>query len=402
MPLWAEHTAEKQETDQGEDFSLVLGGPLYQLMRRSGLIQLPLGHLVQRVAVISGTAWLPLMVLTIIGGRFAGGVRVPFLYDISAHVRLLFVLPLMIFAELIVFRRMRAIPVQFIERQIIPNDALAAFQAVIASALRLRNSMAAEIALLMVVAVFGPYLRTSILVLQADTWYASVSSSIRSDTPAGYWWRFVSIPIFQFILLRWYYRIFVWWRFLFQVSRLSLNLVPLHPDRCAGLGFLGNVVLAFDPLLVAQSSLIAGAIANRILYDRMKLLDFKAELLSTAAILLVMVLGPLCVFAPKLNSARRAGLRTYGKLASDYVVGFARKWSQGSQPAGEPLLGSSDIQSLADLAHSFAVVKGMRVVPFGKDTIMQFLLVIASPLVPLVFTMFSVESLLKQFLKLVL
>jgi len=262
--------------------------------------------------------------------------------------------------------------------------------------------MAAEIALLMVVAVFGPYLRTSILVLQADTWYASVSSSIRSDTPAGYWWRFVSIPIFQFILLRWYYRIFVWWRFLFQVSRLNLNLVPLHPDRCAGLGFLGNIVLAFDPLLIAQSGLISGAIANRILYDRMKLLDFKAELLSTAAILLVMVLGPLCVFAPKLNSARRAGLRTYGKLASDYVVGFARKWSQGSQPAGEPLLGSSDIQSLADLAHSFAVVKGMRVVPFGKDTIMQFLLVIASPLVPLVFTMFSVEDLLKQILKLVM
>jgi hypothetical protein len=160
--------------------------------------------------------------------------------------------------------------------------------------------------------------------------------------------------------------------------------------------------LAFDPLLVAQSSLIAGAIANRILYDRMKLLNFKVELLSTAAILLVMVLGPLCVFVPKLNCARRAGLRTYGKLASDYVGGFARKWGQGSQPAGEPLLGSSDIQSLADLADSFAVVKGMRVVPFGKDTIMQFLLVIASPLMPLALTMFSVEDLLKQILKLVM
>ena len=400
--LLAEHKAEKQETSQGEDFSLVLGGPLYRLMLRSGLIQRPLGHLVRRIAVISGTAWLPLMVLTIIGGRFAGGVRVPFLYDISAHARLLFALPLMILAELVVFLRMCAIPAQFVERQIIRNEVLAAFQAVIASALRLRNSLAAEIGLLMVVVAFGPYLRSAILVLQADTWYASVSSSIRSYTPAGYWWKFVSIPIFQFILLRWYYRIFVWWRFLFQVSRLNLNLVPLHPDRCAGLGFLGNIVLAFDPLLIAQSGLISGAIANRILYDRMKLLDFKVELLSTAAILLVMVLGPLCVFAPKLNRARKAGLRTYGKLASDYVVGFARKWSQGSQPAGEPLLGSSDIQSLADLAHSFAVVKGMRVVPFGKDTIMQFLLVIASPLVPLVFTMFSVEDVLKQFLKLVL
>src|SRR6516164_3727049 len=145
MPLFAKHTAERQETNQGDDFSLVLGGPLYQLMLRSGLIQRPLGHLVRRVAVISGTAWLPLMVLTIIGGRFAGGVRVPFLYDISAHAPLLFALPLMILAEMVVFLRMRAIAAQFVERQIIRNDALAAFRAVIASAMRLRSSLAAEI-----------------------------------------------------------------------------------------------------------------------------------------------------------------------------------------------------------------------------------------------------------------
>jgi hypothetical protein len=156
------------------------------------------------------------------------------------------------------------------------------------------------------------------------------------------------------------------------------------------------------PLLLAQSGLISGAIANRILYDRTKLLDFEVEMLSTAAILMVIVLGPLCVFVPKLSRARRAGLRTYGKLASDYVVGFSSKWSQGSKPAGEPLLGSSDIQALSDLTHSFAVVKGMALVPFGKDTIMQFLLVIALPLVPLVFTMFSAEYLLNQLLKLVL
>ena len=77
-------------------------------------------------------------------------------------------------------------------------------------------------------------------------------------------------------------------------------------------------------------------------------------------------------------------------------------WRGKTEPAAEPLLGTGDIQSLADLAHSFAVVKGMRVVPFGKDTIMQFLLVITLPLVPLVFTVFSVEYLLKQVLKLVL
>ena len=35
-------------------------------------------------------------------------------------------------------------------------------------------------------------------------------------TPAGYWYLFVSLPIFQFILLRWYLRFFLWFWFLFR------------------------------------------------------------------------------------------------------------------------------------------------------------------------------------------
>jgi hypothetical protein len=120
-----------------------------------------------------------------------------------------------------------------------------------------------------------------------------------------------------------------------------------------------------------------------------------------AVLLLAIVLGPLCVFIPKLNAARLAGLRTYGRLASDYV-----RASLGSGPVerlwGEPLLGSADIQSLADLANSFAIVKETKLVPFGKDTIIRFLVVIAMPLTPLAFTMFSLEELLSRLIKVVL
>jgi hypothetical protein len=114
------------------------------------------------------------------------------------------------------------------------------------------------------------------------------------------------------------------------------------------------------------------------------------------------VLGPLCVFTPKLNHARLAGLRTYGVLASDYVVGFATKWTRGGNAEREPLLGSADIQSLADLGNSFAVVKESKLVPFGKETIIRFLVVIAVPLVPLLFTMFSPEELLKRLFEVLL
>jgi hypothetical protein len=297
---------------------------------------------------------------------------------------------------------MRAIAAQFVERHIITENVRPAFSAVISSAVRLRNSMAVEIAVLVLVVFAGSWIWRETLALRSDTWYATATSSGPSYTPAGRWYAFVTIPIFQFILLRWYYRIFIWCRFLFQVSRLDLHLVPTHPDRCCGLGFLGNVVFAFAPLLMAHSGLIAGFIANRILYERATLPDFKLELIAVAVLLLAIVLAPLCVFTPKLNKARLAGLRTYGRLASDYVAGFARKWEGGAIAQHEPLLGSADIQSLADLDNSFAIVREMRLVPFGKETIVRFIVVIALPLAPLALTMFSLEELIKRLVSVLL
>jgi hypothetical protein len=329
-------------------------------------------------------------------------VHVPFLYDFEVHSRLLLSLPLMILAELIVHVRMRAITTQFIERHIITDDIFSAFSDVVSSAMRLRNSVPAEILLLVLMFGAGPWLWRSTVALPGDTWYATVTSGGFAYTPAGRWYAFVSVPVFQFILVRWYYRIFIWCRFLFQISRLNLNLVPTHPDRCAGLGFLGNVAIAFAPLLMAHSALVSGFVANRIIHEGATLPDFKFELVAMAVTLLLIVLGPLCVFTPKLNNARLAGLRTYGRLASDYVAGFATKWTHGMTPSAEPLLGSADIQSLADLDNSYSIVREMRLAPFGRDTIIRFILVITIPLAPLALTMFSLEELLKRLLSVML
>jgi hypothetical protein len=354
---------------QSEEFSLVLGRPLFQLLLRSKLIRPPFGRLGSRIGVITALAWLPLVALTILSGRFAGGVPVPFLYDYEVNVRLLFSMPLLILAELVVYIRMRAIAAQFEERQITTGVMRPKFDAILCSAMGLRNSITAEIAILLLVFIVGPFIWRGALALKSDTWYATVTGSRPNYTAAGGWYTFVSVPVFQFILMRWYYRLFIWCRLLFQVSRLELNLVPLHPDRCCGLGFLGNMVFAFAPLLVAHSGLMAGFIANRILHEGAKLPGYKFEMVAMAAFLLLIVLGPLCVFAPNLNRARIAGLQIYGRLASDYVVAFAGKWSSGAAEQIEPLLGSSDIQSMADLDSSLAIVREMKLVSFGKDAV---------------------------------
>jgi hypothetical protein len=402
MPFSVEPLAIKPETNQSEkEFSLVLGGPLYQLLVRCGLIRPPFDHLGRRVAVITGLAWLPLVPLTIIGGRFLSGARVPFLYDFEVHARLLFALPLLVLAETVVYIRMRAIAAQFIERRIITDDVRPAFDSILSSVMRLRNSLPVEIAMLLFVIFGGSLLWRGAVALHSDTWYATAIGPTPSPTLAGRWYTLVSVPVFQFILLRWYYRFFIWFRFLFQVSRLPLNLIPLHPDRSCGLGFLGTVASAFGPILAAHSGLLAGFIANRVVHEGAQLPDYKFELVGLAAVLLVIVLGPLCVFIPKINRARLAGLRTYGRLGSDYVAEFAGKWAGGAAQQDD-LLGSSDIQSMADLDSSLAIVRETKLVPFGKETALRFLVVIAVPLLPLAFTMFSVEEVVKRLIQVVL
>jgi hypothetical protein len=381
-----------------QDFSLVLGGPLFQLLRRAHVTGDALELVRRRTIVVALLAWLPLLVLSALEGHALGGsVAVPFLRDVDVHIRFLVALPLLIVAELVVHQRMRPVLRQFLERRLIPASASGSFQAAIASAFRLRNSVLAELLLIAFVYLVG----ISVVwrhygALTAATWYATPTPAGTTLSPSGWWYGYVSLPFFQFLLLRWYFRIFIWMRFLWQVSRIDLSLVPTHPDRVGGLGFLSNTAYAFVPLAAAHGAMLAGLIANRIFYQGAGLLDFKVEVAVVLVFLLCLVFGPLVVFAPRLAQAKQTGLREYGTLAERYVREFDAKWLRGGAPAGEQLVGSADIQSLADLGNSFEVVRTMRVVPVTKEAVFQLAAVTLLPVVPLALTMMSLEELLKK------
>jgi hypothetical protein len=62
----------------------------------------------------------------------------------------------------------------------------------------------------------------------------------------------------------------------------------------------------------------------------------------------------------------------------------------------ESLLGSADVQSLADLGDSFAVVQSMRVSLVKKEAMIMVAAVTIAPMVPLVLTLMALEELLKK------
>ena len=191
----------------------------------------------------------------------------------------------------------------------------------------------------------------------------------------------MSVPIFQFLLMRWVWRYFIWCWFLWRSSRLDLQLIPTHPDRAAGLGFLGLAQAKYGIIVFALSSILSSHIGQEILLGGASLADYKLLISGYVALFLIIFLGPLLVFSDKLFEVKRRGLLEYGALANEYTRSFDRKWIRGEAAEGEALIGSADIQSLADLGNSFQIVREMRPVPF--DLMTTIVPIIASAVIPL-------------------
>src|SRR5262245_5439195 len=204
--------------------------------------------------------------------------------------------------------------------------------------------------------------------LTAATWYAAPLPDGRQLHLAGWWYFLVSVPLFQFLLLRWYFRIFIWARFLWQVSRIDLAYAPAHPDRLGG-----SVPVPHRLRVHAAARCPRNADRGRVrqsdLFEGAKLTDFKLETFAFVAIMVSVVLAPLLVFVGPLSRARRDGLRHYRHLAKRHLDEFEAKWLHGGAAEGELLVGNPDVSSLTDMASSFDVLREMRVIPITRDLI---------------------------------
>jgi hypothetical protein len=395
------HTVGLDLLEEPNDFSLVLGGPVFQIFRKSHLAGDGLELLHRRLLIITLIAWLPLLLLGFLGPSAGSLGRLSFLHDVEVHVRFLIALPILVAAELIVHSRLRVVVRNFVDRSLVLPQDLIRFQDAIKSAVRLRNSVPLEIGFLFFVYPLSLWLWNRRIPLDVSTWYANPGGRWHL-TPAGIWYVLVSIPLLRFILLRWYMRLFIWFRLLWHVSRINLNLIPTHPDRSAGLAFLGKSAYAFGPLLFAQGVMLAGLVAERVLYRGESLVSFKLQIVGFVVFFVLAILGPLLMFTPQMARAKRKGLADYGLLAQHYVESFEQKWVRRPPASSEELLGSGDIQSLADLGNSYAMVRDMRAVPFGLEDISRLAVATAAPLLPLLLTIFSPEELLMRVLKVVL
>lgn len=383
---------------EGKNFSIVLGGPFFQLLRKTHLSGDALELAKQRTILISSVAWLPLLILSIIQEQAWGRQEeLSFIEDFEVHARFLVALPLMVIAELMVHTRMRTVVTQFQERNLIPENEIEKFRNAIASAFKLRNSYLAESLMIVLIYVLGyNVVWEKSMAVNTSTWYVDATGDGNHLTWAGIWFRYVSLPMFQFLFLRWYYRIFIWARFLFQISKIKLRLVPTHPDNAGGLGFVSNILFAFMPLAFMHGTMLAGMIANHIFHEGTSLLAHKIEIIIVVLLVLLLMTLPMFAFSSRLSEVKRSSGLLYGKFATRYVQEFENKWITKKEDMKDDALGTSDIQSLADLQNSYRTIADMRMVPITRADVIMLAGATIAPVLPLALTMMPLTELIKM------
>jgi hypothetical protein len=144
--------------------------------------------------------------------------------------------------------------------------------------------------------------------------------------------------------------------------------------------------------------MLSGIIAAQIWYQGARLPDFKLEILGLVLFFLLVIFTPLTFFWQQLWKTKLDGLRRFGMFSMEYVREFQKKWIDETARDRESALGSGDIQSLADLANSYEVVRKMHMVPFGREIAIRMAIVLAVPFAPLTLTMLPLEKIIDRFL----
>ncbi|HEY7029222.1 MAG TPA: hypothetical protein VH438_16525 [Gemmatimonadales bacterium] len=370
------------------DETLFEGGPRVRLLERLGVLRPDRLRILRPAVFAALLGWVPLVVLAWRKGMLYG-VPGSLLGDFALTARSLIAVPIFLLAETVVLRRLSGIGAHFRESGLVDDDSAEGFAQAVASTRRLRDSVFAEVLVIVVgyMIIYG--LARSFPTRETQAWQRSDIMGLPGYSPAGLWHMVVSLPLLLILFLGWIWRLFLWARFLRLVSRLHLNLIAAHPDHAAGLKFVGHSVRAWTPIGFGMGFVIAGSLANRVLQGSAGLSAFRAPALILLGVVALLFAGPLLCFMAPLNRTRIAGIFGYGRLAD--VVGreFESKWMKRRAPDQtaefpEDPLSTQAFSATTDLYQVVGNVYDMFIVPVDLISLVMLGVITLVPLLPVI------------------
>ncbi len=371
----------------------VFGGPLHSLGRRVGLVRQTSNATAAGFA-LALMLWIVLVALAALEGYIA---TIFSLDLIAGHVRLLLAIPLLFACESYLAPRMATFVRGLVTTGVVRSDDRLAFTREIERIAKYRDGWLPD-AFCLVLAVAISAIGPSLPIL-GTTAHQAADRTVAQMSMTGLWYWLVCLPVFRFVILRWVWRLGLWWYFLFRLSRMNLHLVSSHPDRAGGLGYLEVVHSEFTFMILAISVVYAATFAESIAAGSMTLSTMYAALALVLVFDLGLFVAPLFLFASRLWESRVQGLDRYMGLASRYVEEFDSKWIRDPEAYRTAILGSPDLQSMADLASSVDMVRNMRVAPVSQRLLIMFAVSAVVPMLPLAFLLYPGDDLAASLFK---
>ncbi len=394
------------ESDEptGEEFvlSIVRGDLLFRLQRAIGLIPAEGLGLVRRALFWSLLAWVPIAVWAWMEGRAVPPLtEEPLLGHFGVQVRCLVAIPLLILAEGPAHAMTMRILPHFVRSGLVEDSQVPAFRSALVAAARVRD------ATLPWVAMLGAILALNLVAEFANrshevTWGMEQSAGKSGLGFGALWFIYVARPIHLALLVAWFWRIVLVWSLFRRVSKLDLSLVPTHPDRAGGLGFLAQVPSMFAPVVFAIGAVLASRWAHDIVYHDVHVKDLRLQMGAFVILAVVLFLSPLLAFVPLLAQTKRKALLDYSSLVGRHGRLVRDRWIGGQTLADDALLDAPEIGPIADTGPVYDAVASMQVLLIGKATVVPLLLAAVLPLIPVLAIEIPIATILSALAKAVI
>jgi hypothetical protein len=374
--------------------SLVRGDAFIRAQRAIGLVPRDGLGAGRRALVLSLATWLPIAVWAVLQNRaLPGAAGEPLLSHFGIHVRCLVAIPLLVIAEAVSHGVTTRLLPQFLRAGLVADADRERFRDILRGIARLRDRALPW--LILAGLVVG-------VTIVAPSPPANHELVWTGEVPGGFgawWFDWVVRPVFTVLMLAWVWRLILLFLLCARLARLDLQLVPSHPDAAGGLGFLESLPIAFSPVVLALSAVLASRWAHDVVYHGVHVSELRMPMIAFCVTALVLFLAPLLPWQRPLAAAKRRAELEYGALVAHHGRLVRRRWILAEEVGDEPLLSAPEIGPVADTLTLHDAARKMRVVPLGRRSLLAVLVPAAIPLVVVLAIEIPVKDLLLGLVK---
>ena len=378
--------------------SLVRGDLLFRLQRKIGLIPENGLGIGRRAVFWSLLAWLPIAVwawqkgylLPVDGGE-------PLLAHFGINARLLLAVPLFVVAEGMMHSTLTTLLPRLVSSGVVPPGQLDRLRSVLSDIARLRDSVLPWIAIFAALASFFLFSRPS-EVPHELSWAKDQADG--AGMGLGVWWYlYVGRTIFLTLLLAWLWRLALLFMLFKRIAGLELSMVPTHPDRCAGLGFMARIPVMFVPVVLGISSVFASGWAHQVVYHDVTIASLRVEIIAFVVVVPLIFLAPFISFLGLMLKTKKQGLLDYGDLIGRHGRLVRERWIDGKQVANDPILDAPELGPIADTAAPYELIGKIRPLPLTMGSLFPLVGAAVLPMIVLAALDLPLKTVLTTVLK---